>query len=94
MISASAALVVGTLGGYKVNAALEEARYPLAVEYAIVDSCVNSSSNMVSVSWYTNKRKTCLCALEKTEEKISYSDYKADQRSFLTSFKLHALACS
>ncbi len=93
-VSASAALIVGTLGGYKVNAAFEDVRYPLAVEYAIVDSCVNSSSNMVSVSWYTNKRKTCVCALEKTVEKVSYSDYQADRQSFMTSFKFNAMACS
>ncbi|TFH93605.1 hypothetical protein [Vibrio ouci] len=93
LISASAALVVGTIGGYKVNAALEETRYPLAVEYAIIDSCVNSSSNMVSSSWYESKREICLCALGKTIDQVSYSTYKSEQASFIRVFKQSANTC-
>ncbi|MCF4175175.1 hypothetical protein [Vibrio sp. McD22-P3] len=92
-VSASTALAVGLIGGYKVNGTLEEDRYPLEVEYAIVDTCVNSSKNMVSVSWYESKREACLCALAETEKSLTYSDYKSDQQQFLLSFKQNAKGC-
>ncbi|HHY0447896.1 TPA: hypothetical protein ACVU4T_004878 [Vibrio parahaemolyticus] len=94
LVSASTALVVGVVGGYKVNGAFDEERYPLEVEYAIVDTCINSSKNMVSVSWYESKRETCLCALSQTEKSVPYSDYKSDQNLFLSNFKLNARSCS
>ncbi|MBF4312821.1 hypothetical protein EAY03_23960, partial [Vibrio anguillarum] len=50
LVSASTALAVGLFGGYKVNGALEDERYPIEVEYAIVDTCINSAKNMASVS--------------------------------------------
>jgi len=93
-VSASTALAVGLFGGYKVNGALEEERYPIEVEYAIVDTCINSAKNMVSVSWYESKRETCLCALAETEKSVPYSDYKSDQQLFLSNFKLNARGCS
>ncbi|EOG7646669.1 hypothetical protein BFX12_04130 [Vibrio cholerae] len=94
LVSASTALLVGAIGGYKVNSALDEERYPLEVEYAIVDTCVNSSKNMVSISRYANKRETCLCALAQTEKSVPYSDYKSDPQLFLSKFKLNAKGCS
>ncbi len=94
LVSASAALIVGVVGGYKANDALDEVRYPLKVEYAIVDTCINSSKSAVSTSWYINKRKACLCALERTTKDISYSDYKSSQQSFLNSFRKNAKNCS
>ncbi len=85
-VSAGTALFVGALGGYKANNAFDEERYPLEVEYAIIDTCVNSSQNMVDVSWYENKRDTCLCAMSKTEKAIPYSEYKADSKPFIAAF--------
>ncbi|ROV57903.1 hypothetical protein EGH82_20880 [Vibrio ponticus] len=94
LVSASAALWVGAVGAYALENARDEERYPLEVEYAIVDTCVNSSKNMVSVSWYESKRETCLCALEKTESDVTYSDYKSDQAKFFSTFRQHAKGCS
>lgn len=94
LVSASAALFVGVIGGYKVNDALVDERYPLKVEYAIVDTCVNSARNMVSVRRYENKREVCLCALANTTKSVPYSDYKSDQAVFMTSFQQNAKRCS
>ncbi|MBF4372173.1 hypothetical protein [Vibrio anguillarum] len=94
LVSASTAFLVGAVGAYAVESELDKERYPLEVEYAIVDTCVNSSENLVSVSWYESKRETCLCALEKTENDVAFSDYKSDQEMFLHTFKQHARSCS
>ncbi|MGF1727825.1 hypothetical protein [Photobacterium nomapromontoriensis] len=94
IVSTSTALLVGALGSHAIATGLDQERYPLDVEYAIVDTCVNSSKNMVSVHWYESKREACLCALEKTENDVSYSDYKSDSSAFLNTFKQYSGKCS
>ncbi|PSH12760.1 hypothetical protein B7R74_19960 [Yersinia pseudotuberculosis] len=93
-LSATTVLIIGAFGGYKVNGALEQERYPLEIEYAIVDTCVNVSKNFITIGRYTDKRKICLCALSKTIEDVSYSDFKSKNSKFATSFKQHADSCS
>ncbi|MGF1765696.1 hypothetical protein [Aliivibrio kagoshimensis] len=93
LISASTALFVGAMGGYKVNASLEEVRYPLAVEYAIVDSCINSSKNQMSTRRYETKRELCLCALDKTMEDVSYTTYNSESNEFITTLRQNAKLC-
>jgi hypothetical protein len=94
LISASMALMIGIGGYYGVDKyVLEETRYPLAVEYSLVDSCTNSDSRIFSRSGYQEKKQVCICALEKTSNDMSYSDYKNDQQRFLSEFKSNALSC-
>lgn len=92
-ISASSALAVGAVSGYGLNETLETERYPLEVEYSIVDTCVNSSGNSMSVSWYKNKRDICLCALDSTMSDISYSSYKSDNSEFVSAFTYNVEKC-
>jgi phage FluMu protein Com len=93
VLSASSAIVIGAIGGYKANGYMDDVRYPLEVEYSIVDTCVNSSGNAMSISWYKNKRDICLCALESSMSDVSYSDYKSDKTAFMTAFKRNANSC-
>ncbi|GHA48037.1 hypothetical protein ACFFLZ_16145 [Photobacterium aphoticum] len=92
-ISATTALAIGAFGGYKVNTAWDETRYPLNVEYAIVDTCLNSAKNLIAVSRYENKREICLCSLEKTMEVVPYSSFNDDQGPFLAVFRQKAKTC-
>ena len=62
---------------------LEKARYPLGVEYSIVDACLNGDSMPLDQSLYKNKRKICICAVEETTQDIPYADL--DDR--MTDFK-------
>lgn len=93
LVPAITALFIGIVGGYKLDGIVRPERYPLATEYAIVDTCVNSATNIVTTGHYINKREICLCALSKTVKDISYSDYKSKQSTFATSFKKHAWGC-
>lgn len=68
-------------------------RYPIAVEYALLDSCINSSSNSISQSRYLSKRDVCLCALEGAQEDYPYSDYKDDASGFMPIFRRYAKSC-
>lgn len=92
-VSASSALLIGSVGGYAISANNED-RYPIEVEYAILDSCINSSKNMVEISWYETKRDVCLCSLRETVRDISYSEYKSDTESFIVNFRYNAKSCS
>ncbi|RBW65495.1 hypothetical protein DS893_10465 [Vibrionales bacterium C3R12] len=94
LISGSSALLVGVIGGYTVSDKLEEVRYPLEIEYAIVDTCLNGSQNTVSVSWYESKRDACVCTLTKTEQDVSYADYKSNPATFFENFEFNAESCS
>ncbi|WP_338589382.1 hypothetical protein VXM60_14075 [Shewanella khirikhana] len=69
-------------------------RYPLDVEFALIDSCVNGSRGMVTDYRYNNKRDTCMCALNQTQYKVTYPVYKAEQTTFLETFKLHLQFCN
>ncbi|MCZ4370615.1 hypothetical protein [Vibrio diazotrophicus] len=94
LVSSSAALLVGVVGGYQVNDVFDEIRYPLQVEYALVDTCLNASTSAVSKSWFNSKRDICLCAVEKTTKDVSYSDYKTDESLFIRRLKRNAERCS
>lgn len=76
LISATAALAIGTVGGYKVGDWLTEQRYPLAVEYQMVNACVNSDNRALRRDSYVQKQRTCLCAVESTVSRFSYSDFR------------------
>lgn len=93
LISAGAALVIGTVGGVTLDQLMDVNRYPLAVEYAIIDSCLNGSNHSVSISWYQDKREICLCAVQDTIENVPYRDFKSDNSLFLAPFKKAMLDC-
>lgn len=94
MISAGSAMIIGLIGGYKIDHLLDANRYPVGVEYAIVDSCVNSSAQSLSISRYQDKRAVCLCATEATISQVPYSDFKESQMSFSEPFKIAIAACN
>ncbi len=68
-------------------------RYPIAVEYALLDSCINGSKNYISQNNYLSKRDVCLCALKDTQEDYPYADYKDDAKGFVSIFRQYANSC-
>lgn len=68
-------------------------RYPMAQEYAIIDSCVNANNNLHSISRYQDKRKECLCALAETQKKMSYSEVTKTPDSFRAQLNMNAQNC-
>lgn len=93
LISAGVALIFGVYGGHKIENLMDESRYPISVEYAIVDTCVNSVKKSSSINRYLDKRDVCLCAVESTISKVPYSDFKESQNLFNESFKIMISAC-
>lgn len=94
-ISATTALIIGAYGAYKADQVFfEENRYPVGIEYEIVDSCVNASRTLMDSYQYIHKTKVCVCALKKTMEEVSYEKLKNSESEFLTRFRSSVATCN
>lgn len=93
-ISATTALIIGVYGTYKVDDLyFDKSRYPVAVEYELIDTCVNSSSRVLNKAQYIKKKKTCFCALANTMDKVSYKEMRESESKFITHFKNNINQC-
>lgn len=92
-MSAMTALILGAGGSYYINEQFESNRYPINFEYAIINSCVSYSEQPLLRKDYRNKEDICICALNKTQIEIDYSDYKKKQITFLNIFEAKARGC-
>ena len=94
LISATTALIIGIYGTHKIDDIyFDEQRYPVNIEYELIDGCVNSSSRVLRGSQYITKKEVCSCALEQTMLKIDYSELKKNESNFLTRFKSNIRKC-
>ena len=69
---------LGALGFGAVDWAFlaDENRYPLAVEYSMVEACTNGDSRAISPRLYESKRDLCICTVSKTIEDIPFSSFE------------------
>ncbi len=91
-------LIVGGVAGHHIDDIVEKYnlemdRYPLKVEYSILDSCISNYDKPISRRVYGNKTDICICTLEKTELVHSYADYKVDKNTFLDLFEKFSREC-
>lgn len=90
----AALLVVVSYGASNfIDYAITDNRYPLSVEYEVMEACASSYSKPLSYSGFSSKKKICLCALEDTMNEISYIRFKADEKGFLKAFEENAKGC-
>lgn len=68
-------------------------RYPLDVEYAFLDSCVNGSNNLHTIRGYQNKRELCICAMSESQKKMSYAEASKNPNSFKVLFETYVRNC-
>lgn len=78
LVSATAALMIGTAGGYKINDYLvpSDNRYPLEIEYQLVERCLNAETRILTRKSHAMKQEICLCAVGRTASGLNYSDLK------------------
>lgn len=93
IMSGMAILAIGIFGGNFVEYAITDNRYPLNIEYSLIDSCVNSYEKSHDRNIYIDKRETCLCAMEETMNEISYIRYKVNKNAFYSSFRKNSTQC-
>lgn len=80
-------------GSQFIDYAITDNRYPLDVEYAVLEACTSSYTKLSSYNSYGSKKKLCLCAFEDTMNEISYVRYKVNEKGFLKAFESNARAC-
>jgi hypothetical protein len=76
-----------------IDYAVTDNRYPLDIEYTVMDSCTNSYERPLVRSAYGKKKSVCLCALEDAMNEISYTRYLVDKKGFLDVFEEKAVDC-
>lgn len=94
IFTATSALIIGVLGYKNINTYfLEEPRYPLQIEYSIIEACVNLHKEPLTMRAFETKREICLCSLEETMKDISYDSFKDDKDAFLNTFDKKVNVC-
>ncbi len=94
IITAISALVIGAYGSYKIeHAYFDDARYPIRMEYAIIDSCISSDIVSLSTDQFRSKKQICLCAFEKTTKEIPYSELVKESNSFTNTLRMNVETC-
>ncbi|MCS6174540.1 hypothetical protein [Shewanella baltica] len=68
-------------------------RYPMELEYAYLDSCINANDSLHTMSRYRDKRKECLCALAETQKQISYAEASKNIDNFKKILMINASNC-
>ncbi len=90
MATFTTAAIIGVGSGIALDEVFETDRYPINVEYSIIDNCISAYDAPLKVRVFNSKKHICECALEKTEQKVSYDDYKNNQSVFLNEFEKQA----
>jgi hypothetical protein len=96
LVSVTSAILIGGIGTYHAHQYFfEEQRYPLSVEYELLDNCISSSKILMDSYYQVNKTKICVCALEKTTDEISYKELmsKKSESQFTTRFRANLNSC-
>lgn len=94
IVSTLTAVFIGAFGVYKIDQHFFTVhRYPVSVEYEIVDACVNASRTLMPAEQYKRKKEICSCALVKAQEDFSYKDMKKDASGFTSRLREHSKIC-
>ncbi|MFT5297878.1 MAG: hypothetical protein ACI9YH_003917 [Colwellia sp.] len=91
--AAGLAAILAYGGSQFIDYAITDNRYPLDIEYAVLEACASSHKQPLSYNSYGSKKKLCLCALEDTMNEISYVRYKVNEKGFLKAFESNAKSC-
>jgi hypothetical protein len=94
LITTTSALTLGTVIGFNADDFFEPNRYPLRIEYALVEACSNGKP---SVDYYRRagqRFEVCACALKTVQEDISYKQYKKAPIAFVGAMESAAKECA
>lgn len=94
LLTAISALVIGAYGSYKIDHNyFDGARFPVRLEYAIIDTCITSHRVILSTEEFKDKRSVCLCAYKETVKEVPYSDAKDNLDAFFAALKKNSYIC-
>lgn len=93
IVGATTALLIGGFGSYKVGTFFEKNRYPINIEYELIDTCINGYNQLLSRQSKIQKANTCICTLDKTMRNISYKDIEKSEPKFSARFHKNMMHC-
>ncbi len=94
IIGAMTDFMIGTPAAYQIGKYMHsEDRYPVAIEYLIVNSCISQYKRPLRKAYIKQKKAICVCALSNTMKNIDYKEYKKDQEKFMDIFEQKAAQC-
>lgn len=92
-ITAWTALAVGAYAGHAIDDFLEPNRYPVSIEYALVESCTQGGKATGYNQRTDKKFAACTCALEKVQKTFDFQRYKAEFDEFSAAMREAAPSC-
>ncbi len=93
LIPTTVAVLSGIAGGVYIDEKMETDRYPMRIEYSLLESCISSYERPLRSSQIRKKKEVCICSLEDTIKEVSYSEYKDSNNMFIRVFELRAKDC-
>lgn len=81
------ALTAGLGGGKVLDDYFEKSRYPIEVEYSVIERSLTSDDAPIARSLYGLKKNVIIRALEETQKEIDYEEYKENRVAFFSEFK-------
>ncbi|KEF32493.1 hypothetical protein D777_01127 [Marinobacter nitratireducens] len=72
---------------------LDSRRYPMELEYAMVNACTNGDINVLPRGLYESKQEICLCAVGKTVEALPYNELDERKSELKTVLSASAKEC-
>ena len=93
-LSAVLAFTVGFTGyGLVDRNLLDDKRYPMELEYALVNACTNGDINALPRGLYESKQEIFLCAVGKTVEALPYNELDERKSELKTVLSASAKEC-
>ncbi len=90
--------ILGNVSGHHIDDLVEKYnleidRYPIKIEYSIIENCISSYDKPLKYSHIRNKKEVCICALDKTELVYDYKSFKYNQNGFIEIFENKSKEC-
>lgn len=91
-------LTIGAVAGHHIDDIVEKYnlemnRYPMSIEYKIINNCLSSYKEPISYKIYNKKSEVCICSLEKTELEYDYGNFRLEETKFLDIFEENVREC-
>jgi hypothetical protein len=94
LMGTGVALFLGISGALKVDAHFfEPKRYSTGAIYQIISSCANPDSYLLTSAKRERLAAACICALDKTMQKIDAQDLSAKAKEFKELFSANIGSC-
>lgn len=94
LMGTGVALFLGISGALKVDAHFfEPKRYSTGAIYQIISSCANPNSTLLTSDRRDSLAAACICALDKTMQKIDAQDLSTKAKEFKELFSVNIGSC-